>query len=269
MSRAPLAALLAGATTRTLRGALGNLDASRWERVNHRGEAISLLEGPAVLGGLAAGALAVGDVRAVAGVVVAGAGAGAFGLHDDLHEDTKVKGLRGHLGALREGTVTTGALKVAGIGASAFVAAVLLTRGRGPARAADVVVNTGLIAGTANLLNLLDLRPGRALKAGSAVAAALVLGGPGVARGAGCAVLGAAAAAAPADLAERDMLGDSGANALGAVLGAGLSTAPRPVRLLALTGVVGLTLASERVSFSRVIEQTPALRRIDSWGRRA
>ncbi len=269
MTRAPLAALLAGATTRSLRAALGSLDAHRWERVNHRGEAISLLEGPAVLGGLAVGAIAAGDGRAVAGVVAAGVGAGAFGLHDDLHEDTKVKGLRGHLGALREGTVTTGALKVAGIGASAFVAAVLLTRGRGPARAADVVVNTGLIAGTANLLNLLDLRPGRALKAGSAVAAALVLAGPGTARVAGATVLGAAAAAAPADLAERDMLGDSGANALGAVLGAGLATTPRPVRILALSGVVGLTLASERVSFSRVIERTPVLARIDSWGRRA
>ncbi len=65
------------------------------------------------------------------------------------------------------------------------------------------------------------------------------------------------------------MLGDCGANAAGALLGvtwaAGRS---RPTRMLLLAGVTGLTLASERVSFTAVIESTPALRALDQLGRR-
>jgi len=65
------------------------------------------------------------------------------------------------------------------------------------------------------------------------------------------------------------MLGDRRANALGALLGtAVVLDAPRPVRLRAAAGAVGLTLASERVSFTSVIAATPVLREIDAWGRR-
>ena len=245
--------------------------AERWTRTNHRGEPISLLEGPAVAAGLAAGALCAGSGRGRAAGLVATAGAGAFGLVDDLAEDTstRTKGLRGHLGALREGRLTTGGLKVLGIGATSLVAAAVGTRRPGgrAAWAADVVVNGALIAGTANLLNLLDLRPGRAIKA-STVLAALPVGGPLAAAGAG-AVAGAGAAAWQRDLGEGDMLGDGGANALGALLGTRLALGlPRPLRIVALAGVVGLTLASEKVSFSKVIAETPWLKAVDDLGRR-
>ncbi|GAB2477153.1 hypothetical protein [Xylanimonas ulmi] len=244
---------------------------ARWTRVNHRGEPISLLEGPAVAAGLAAGALVAGRGRGRIAGVTAAVGAGAFGLVDDLAEDTstRTKGLRGHLGALAQGRLTTGGLKVLGIGATSIVAAAAGTRKTGSAAqwCGDVVVNGALIAGAANLANLLDLRPGRALKAASALAVVPV-GGPLAAAGTG-AVLGAGAAAWPGDLGERDMLGDSGANALGALVGARLALGlPRPLRLAALAGVVGLNLASERVSFSAVIAQTPWLKAVDDLGRR-
>ncbi|MGN0110466.1 MAG: hypothetical protein ACI38P_02340, partial [Cellulosimicrobium funkei] len=245
--------------------------AERWTRTNHRGEPISLLEGPAVAAGLVAGTLAAGgDARTRAAVALATASAGTFGLVDDLAEDTtsRTKGLRGHLGALAQGRVTTGALKILGISGVSLVAAAIGTRRTGGAfgHLVDVGVNGALMAGTANLLNLLDLRPGRALKA--AGAASLPYLGTAAAPTTG-AVLGAAVAAAPGDLGERDMLGDCGANALGAALGSQVAfTAPRPVRWLALAGVVGLTLASEKVSFSKVIEGNDALRRVDAWGRR-
>lgn len=246
--------------------------AARWTRTNHRGEPVSMLEGPAVAAGLVAGTLAVGGGRERTGAAVATAGAAAFGLVDDLAEDTstRVKGLRGHLGALAEGRLTTGGLKVLGIGATALVGAAVGTRRRPGGRAAghllDVAVNGALIAGTANLLNLLDLRPGRALKASAALSLPVAGGAAGAGTGV---VLGAAAVAAPGDLAERDMLGDGGANALGALVGAQWAFgAPRAVRLAALASVVGLTLASERVSFSAVIERTPWLRAADGWGRR-
>ncbi|MCC2333001.1 hypothetical protein [Cellulomonas wangsupingiae] len=275
--RRVVAALAASVATAVARGGLDWQPpggAATWTRTNHRGEPVSLLEGPAVAAGLLAGALVgAGGARATTATAVAVAGAGAFGLVDDLREDTttRTKGLRGHLGALAHGRLTTGALKVLGIGASALVAAAVAPpaggrAGHPVARAADTLASAALVAGSANLFNLLDLRPGRALKAASLAAAPLVGTAGG---GAACAVLGAASTAIEADLAETDMLGDSGANALGAALGTAVVLgAPRPARLAVLGVVVGLTLVSERVSFTRVIERTPVLREVDAWGRR-
>lgn len=249
---------------------------ARWTRTNHRGEPISLLEGPATAAGLVVGAALGGPGRLGMAGAVAAAGGAVFGLVDDLSEDTRRsrKGLRGHLGALAHGELTTGALKVLGIGATSLVAAAIATPapGRGPERrgagwawCADVASSGALVAATANLVNLLDLRPGRALKA-AMIAAAPALVGPGAP--AAAASLGAAAAVLRGDLAERDMLGDGGANALGALVGtAVVLSAPRPVRWLLLGGAVALTVASERISFTQVIARTPVLRRIDSWGR--
>lgn len=269
--RAVAAGIVSAGVTATVREtsrALISAGELRWTRTNHAGSPVSLLEGPAVAAGVCAGALAgATDVRQGCSVALAAAGAGAFGLVDDITEDSsqRAKGLRGHFGALAHGELTTGALKVLGIGASAAVAAALLRRqSHGAARVVDLGIDAALIAGSANLINLFDLRPGRALKV-STVAAVLLA--PSRSGGAG-AVVGAALAAAPGDLAGNDMLGDCGANALGAVLGAEVvRVAPRTVRCGVLAAVVGLTLASERVSFSAVIEANPVLRRLDAWGR--
>ncbi|MGC5166011.1 hypothetical protein [Luteimicrobium sp. DT211] len=280
MAARGLARALAGAATAaaatvavralTARRAPGG--AERWERTNHRGEPVSMLEGPAVAAGLTAGAAVALPGPVGAAAAVATVGGAAFGIVDDLAEDTsrRTKGLRGHLGALAHGELTTGGLKVLGIGATAFLAACV----RGPrgnegvaGRGLDVVVDTALVAGTANLLNLLDLRPGRALKAAAGASVLLAPLAPSTAAAAGP-VLGAAASAASRDLAERDMLGDGGANALGALVGLQATGLARPARLAALVGVVALTVASERVSFSAVIDRTPALRTLDRLGRR-
>lgn len=270
------AALVAAGTTAVVRRVLHEATLAglaggeaAWTRTNHRGEPISLLEGPSVAAGAVAGALAAGGPAPVA-TALGTAGAAAFGLFDDLAEDTstRTKGLRGHLGALARGQVTTGGLKVLGIGGTALVAAACGTRRTGGVlgHLVDVGINGALVAGTANLLNLFDLRPARALKVAAAASLPLAVSPAGAATGV---VLGAAAAAAPGDLGERDMLGDGGANALGALVGSQVAFgAPRPVRLLALAGVVGLTLASEKISFSKVIASTPWLDRADRWGRR-
>lgn len=252
----------------------------RWERTNYAGRAVSLLGGAAAGAGATLAALGTtatvpGAARAaVAGAVAAGAGA-AFGLVDDLAEDgaERAKGLRGHLGALARGRVTTGALKIAGIGAGALVAAGLVTprRGGAGARAAETLAGAALVAATANLHNLFDLRPGRTLKVAALAAAPVALAAPGTPRGALAAgALGVAGAALADDLHEVSMLGDTGANALGGLVGVALAAHPsRAVRGGALAAAVGLTLLSERVSFSRVIETTAPLRRLDALGRRA
>ena len=254
--------------------------AGTWTRTNHRGEPVTLVEGPALaLAAIAAPSVDRGlSPRLRAALAVAGSGAAAFGGYDDLAGDGDRRGFRGHLGALAQGEVTTGAVKLGGIGGTGLVAATLL--GGAPA---DVVINAGLVAGGANLLNLFDLRPGRAIKVALASGTLLAVAAParnaagagqaaGTRQGAGQAVaapLGAALALLGEDLGERAMLGDAGANALGALLGvaaaAGLS---RPARVALLAGIAGLTAASEKVSFTAVIERTPALRWLDLLGRR-
>jgi UDP-N-acetylmuramyl pentapeptide phosphotransferase/UDP-N-acetylglucosamine-1-phosphate transferase len=258
--------------------------AARWRRTNHRGEAVTLLEGPAVVLGATAGLLAARGVpaRVRAGGAVAVLAAGALGGYDDLAGDGRRKGLAGHLGALAHGELTTGAVKLVGLAVAGVASAALngtpaRTLTSTPARAAggrsraaravDALLGGAVVAGSANLLNLLDLRPGRALKA-LLLQAPWLLGGAAPA-GPGAVALGSAAAALPDDLRERSMLGDCGANAAGALLGvAALGRLGARGRVAVLAALMGLTVASERVSFTRVIESTPGLRELDALGRR-
>jgi len=257
-------ALAAAATARAAYAALTRRPPGGvrpWARVNHRGEPVSLLEGPAlVIAGTLAASCAPGlPARTRAAIAVAGLGAAAFGGYDDLAGSGDRRGFRGHLGALARGEVTTGAVKIGGIGATGAVAGVLA--GGTPA---DMAVNAGLIAGAANLLNLLDLRPGRAIKAAVAAGVPLAARRPAAV----AAPLGAALALLPEDLGERAMLGDAGANALGAMLGVAAAGTSRGSRAAMLAGIAALTAASEVVSFTRVIERTPPLRWLDMLGRR-
>jgi UDP-N-acetylmuramyl pentapeptide phosphotransferase/UDP-N-acetylglucosamine-1-phosphate transferase len=258
-------AALAGAAVLAARPA-----GAPWRRTNYAGRPVTLLGGPALAASATASAVLGAPAGTRAAAALVGTVAGVVGGYDDLAgarpEQVRDKGLAGHLAALRAGRVSAGAVKVAGIGAAAAAAAVLTRRGTGRGALLDGVLTTGLVAGTANLLNLLDLRPGRAGKVG-ALAAAAGLGGPAGSLVAG--PLGATVATLPADLGERVMLGDAGANSLGALLGLRLASIPgRAPRAGLLAGVVALTLTSEKVSFTKVIEATPGLRALDRLGRR-
>ncbi|MDP9387991.1 MAG: hypothetical protein M3Q48_08675, partial [Actinomycetota bacterium] len=139
------------------------------------------------------------------------------------------------------------------------------------AGAARLVGDAALVALAANLGNLFDRRPGRTTKVAlvafivlvAATAAAPELGAVAVVVGAGAALL-------PDDLGERVMLGDSGANVLGGALGLGVVLACAPAtRTAVLVVVTALNVASEAVSFGRVIDAVPPLRALDRWGRQA
>lgn len=289
-----------------------HIKASQWERTNFHGATVSLRGGVAMAGASVASA-AVASVlsdqpRAALGGAVAALGGGVAGYIDDVdqgaHDGGKVaKGLKGHLGALAHGQVTTGVIKIAGIGASALAASALVgskaTSVSG--KAADLALNTVLIAGTANLANLLDLRPGRALKATVLVATPLSYFSAAAAKApaweTSATASGAVASETPAapasasgasaqrllasglnaaaitalveDLQETTMLGDTGANAAGALLGTSLAANDSwKLRLGTALGVVGLILASEKVSFSKVIAANPALNWLDQLWRR-
>jgi UDP-GlcNAc:undecaprenyl-phosphate/decaprenyl-phosphate GlcNAc-1-phosphate transferase len=177
---------------------------------------------------------------------------------------TTPRGWRGHGRALREGRLSTGAIKA--LGALALAAYVVSGRGLESWRyLADVAL---LILAT-NLFNLLDLRPGRAEKGLALLGAGLCLGawtlGPIELLGifAGPILVGARET-----LGERAMLGDTGSNLVGAVAGVWLLTALGPnARLIALAVVVALTVYGELRSISATIESVPPLRWLDSLGR--
>lgn len=264
------------------------------ERVNFRGRTVTLAGGPALaVGASASAALGAGSPATAAAALTAGLGAGAVGLYDDVvgarPEQKSYKGFQGHLRALRDRRVTSGLVKIVGVGAAGLAASVLLSADRrarsgrapgafrrSPAGAArdgstlgavtDVLLGAGVIAGTANLVNLLDLRPGRALKAGVLAGAPLIDGPAG---GLVAGPVGAAAGLLPADLGEEIMLGDCGANAFGALLGVAFAARTGPIgRAVILAAVGALTAASEKVSFTAVIERTAGLRELDALGRR-
>jgi UDP-GlcNAc:undecaprenyl-phosphate GlcNAc-1-phosphate transferase len=174
------------------------------------------------------------------------------------------RGWRGHWGALREGRLSTGAIKA--IGAVALAAYVVSGQGLGTGRyIADVV----LLVLTTNLFNLLDLRPGRVEKA-------LVLLGAGLCLFAWTLApiellgifAGPALVGAWLTLGERAMLGDTGSNLVGAIAGVWLLTVLSPdARLIALGIVLVLTVYGELRSISATIERVPPLRWLDSVGR--
>ncbi|HUF31852.1 MAG TPA: hypothetical protein VMN58_01435 [Acidimicrobiales bacterium] len=250
-----------------------------FSRTNHRGRPVPTAGGLVVviaaLGVEAAWSLAEvgglldpGATVARRAVLLAVVGFGMLGLVDDLAgsgEDGR--GFRGHLRALARGRLTTGGLKLLGGAAIAIV----VCAPRADGRLGRLLVDAMLVALAANLGNLFDRAPGRTTKVGLAAGLVVVAAAGAPTSLAGTAVvLGAALATLPADLRERLMLGDTGANALGGALGLGvvLAFAP-PVRLGALIAVVVLNVASEAVSFSRVIDTVPPLRWLDRLGRAA
>lgn len=244
----------------------------RWTRTNHAGCPVTLFEGPAYAVGAVVGALSGG---AGAPAAVAGLGAGFLGALDDWFGGSSSKGLRGHLAAARRGQVTTGVVKIVGLGVTGLATAWMADRSRGMTgtRATGpltTLVGGVVIAGSANAVNLFDLRPGRALKVVLLLVVPFAAGRPGtrMSTATAAATAGAAMVALPDDLSGRSMLGDTGANSAGALIGAALVARTGLCgRLLALASVTALTLASEMVSFTNVIESSPTLSRLDALGR--
>jgi hypothetical protein len=258
-----VAVAAAGTTAATLAVLRRHAPGEAWTRPNFRGLPVHLGAGPAAtLGTIAATAICGAPSRACAAVAVAG----GLGLYDDLGGGTHARGLRGHGRALARGEMTTGVVKLVGLAASG-VATAPARPGHG--RAATRLADAALVAGTANLVNLLDLRPGRALKAVALAAAPLATTRAGVQGEMATAVLVTASTLLPGDLCEQNMIGDCGANALGAALGWVVADRFGPAgRAAALATVVTLTLVSERTSFSAVIDNRPILAALDRWGRR-
>ncbi|HWW91122.1 MAG TPA: hypothetical protein VNY35_10130 [Solirubrobacteraceae bacterium] len=174
------------------------------------------------------------------------------------------RGWRGHGAAALRGELSTGALKAVGsLGLALFAMSYLsLSDGRWLLAAGVLVLAT-------NLFNLLDLRPGRSTKAFVLLGAGLTIGSMDLRPLWALGLFAAPALVAGAyDLRERAMLGDTGANLLGALAGLWLVlTLSGTGQLIALGLLAAVTVFGELRSISALIERTPVLRELDSWGR--
>ena len=174
------------------------------------------------------------------------------------------RGWRGHGAAALRGELSTGALKAAGsLGLALFAMSYL---GLSDTR---WLLAAGVLVLATNVFNLLDLRPGRSAKAFVLLGAGLVIGSRSLRPLWTIGLFAAPALVAGLyDLRERSMLGDTGANLLGALAGLWLVlTLSGTGQLVALVLLAAITLYGEIRSLSALIDRTPVLRELDSWGR--
>lgn len=185
-----------------------------------------------------------------------------LGAVDDIWGTREVGGFKGHFRKLfAERQLTTGAIKAIGGGLVALAAGYAIY-GHDLLRALPAAV---VIALATNLLNLFDLRPGRAvavLFAGLVVTYILTHG---------CLValplVGAIAAIAlifgVADSRGKAMMGDSGSNALGAALGLTIAVSAPNWMIPAVIVMAAVHVYSEKHSISGLIDRNRVLREID------
>lgn len=174
------------------------------------------------------------------------------------------RGLRGHAKAVLSGGFSTGAVKAIGaLGLAAFAIGLVVPGDW------EYLLAIALVVVTTNLFNLLDLRPGRAIKVFTVLVIGLAVGSwtldPLWTMGV---FIGSLPVLAYYDLGEQGMLGDTGSNAIGAIAGLWmvlvLSTT---AQVIALAVVLLITLYGEFRSISQLIDRTPVLRWLDQLGR--
>jgi UDP-GlcNAc:undecaprenyl-phosphate GlcNAc-1-phosphate transferase len=191
-------------------------------------------------------------------------GVAVFGVFDDAYSGES-RGWRGHGAELAKGTIPTGALKALGtVGIAGFIA-----YGRAPDDFVQFVAVVAVLVLSTNLFNIIDLRPGRAVKTFVILAVALTIAkGMDLFQGLGV-WTGAILVVGFYDLREQGMLGDTGANMIGAVAGFWLVNAITSTGGLvaAALALAAITAYGEFRSISAFVERTPGLRHLDSVGR--
>ena len=187
-------------------------------------------------------------------------GVAFLGLADDALSGPE-RGWRGHGAAVLRGGFSTGALKAVGaLGLALYVA---------PGDDGAYLLAAAVLVLATNLFNLLDLRPGRAVKVFVLLGAGLTLGAWDARPLAALGLFAAPVLVAGAyDIRERAMLGDTGSNLVGALAGLWLVLTLSTLGLAIAAGVLLIVTAYAEIrSLSALIERTPPLRFLDSIGR--
>lgn len=191
---------------------------------------------------------------------------GMTGFIDDHFGDKGVKGIKGHIKKLViDYKVSTGILKViVALALGFYISSWYLDRHF------EVAMGTLAFAVWVNVLNLLDVRPGRAIKGFWSAAFPLLLMHGGSTGSPEIFLLAITLVLFDTDRKERGMLGDAGANALGGIIGTWIVQWATSLEMaLYISFGLLITLYSERYSISRWIEMHPLAKRLDQWGRKA
>jgi hypothetical protein len=268
-----VSALVAAVVGPALLRALGE---SRLALANYRGVTLPFPAGTVIVAAaaLAAGPLALIQELGIADdvlrpelrtVAIYAFGVAGLGLVDDALGGAP-RGWRGHGAAALRGSISTGALKAAGALGLGLYALSGLGYSDG-----EYLLATGVLVLFTNLFNLLDLRPGRSVKAFALIGAGLTLGAwdvdPLWALGL---FAGPVLVVGLYDLRERAMLGDTGSNLIGALAGLWVVLALGTTgQAIALAVALAITIYGEFRSISAFVERAPLLRQLDSFGRPA
>lgn len=185
------------------------------------------------------------------------------GILDDIIGNRDVSGLKGHFKSLLNGKLTTGGFKALFGGFIGLVISIAISK-----NIYDIVINTLIIALSTNLMNLLDLRPGRAIKGYLVISIVLLFTLGEYTRNLLLLIFPNVIAYFNQDLKAKAMMGDTGSNVLGISIGIlfvmGYSL---KVRLIWLAFLIFIHILTEKYSLTKIIENNKFLNFIDKLGR--
>ena len=185
------------------------------------------------------------------------------GALDDLIGNRNVSGLKGHFKSLFKGELTTGGFKALFGGFVGLVVSVCIS-----SSIVDIIVNTLIIALSTNLMNLFDLRPGRAIKVYLVIMIPIYITLTGYTKVFPLLILPNVLAYFNIDLKARGMMGDTGSNVLGISIGVLIAFGYGiKVRVAWLVFLVLMHLITEKFSLTKIIEKNKVLKFIDDLGR--
>lgn len=185
------------------------------------------------------------------------------GILDDIIGNRDVSGLKGHFKSLLNGKLTTGGFKALFGGFIGFVISIAISK-----NIYDIVINTLIIALSTNLMNLLDLRPGRAIKGYLLISIVLLFTLGEYTRNLLLLIFPNVIAYFNQDLKAKAMMGDTGSNVLGISIGILFVMGyPLKVRLIWLAFLIFIHILTEKYSLTKIIENNKFLNFIDKLGR--
>lgn len=187
---------------------------------------------------------------------------GFIGLMDDFIGSNDVKGFKGHIKMLINLKLTTGGLKAVFGGIISLLISLIIS-----SNLANFFVNIIVISLFANFVNLLDLRPGRALKGFLVFSLASLAFVSNIFKMILLSFIGTSLAYLPRDIKARSMLGDIGSNSLGIILGITATTFSFNFKIILAIFLILANLYSEKYSISSLISRNKILSFLDELGR--
>ena len=185
------------------------------------------------------------------------------GIMDDIIGNRDVSGLKGHFKSMFKGTLTTGGFKALFGGFVGLIISISISK-----NIIDLIINTLIIALSTNLMNLLDLRPGRAIKVYLTITIAMFFTSVGYVKNLILLILPNVVAYFKMDLKAKSMMGDTGSNVLGISIGIiFVMSYSINTRIAWLVFLIFIHVLTEKYSLTKIIEKNKLLNFLDKLGR--